>query len=173
MRRLYVLSFLLLLSRTLSAQVYGNEWIDYSQRYLKIRITQDGIYRVDSTTLSNSLGVLGIPLSTIDPRNLQLFHNGQEEYIWVQGESDGVFNNGDFLEFYGKRNDGAADAELYGSNTQLNPYFSMYNDTAVYFLTWNSSVTHRRLTNPNDTTFSAYSPSPYFTNKEVFAGSAA
>lgn len=173
MRRLYVLVFLSLLFRTVSAQVYGNEWINYLQRYLKIKITQDGIYRVDSTTLSNSLGSIGVSLSTIDPRNFQLFHNGQEEYIWVQGENDGVFNNGDFIEFSGKRNDGAADAELYGSNTQLNPYFSLYNDTAVYFLTWNTATTNRRLTNPNDTTFSAYTPAAYFTNKEIFTGSSA
>lgn len=173
MRRLYVFLLATLFSGTLSAQVFGNEWIDYSQRYLKIKVTQDGLYRIDSTTLSNALNTIGVPLSTVDPQNFQVFHNGQEEYIWVEGESDGVFNGSDFIEFYGERNDGKPDAELYGGSAyQLNPYYSLYNDTAIYFLTWNNSVSNHRLTNPNDTNFSAYAAANYFTDKEVFYGNA-
>jgi hypothetical protein len=173
MRRLYVsIIFSVLITASLSAQTFGNEWIDYSQKYLKIKIAQDGIYRIDSTTLSNSLVSVGTSLSSIDPRNIQIFHNGQQEYIWVEGESDGIFNATDYIEFYGKRNDGSMDAELYGgSANQLNPYFSLYNDTSIYFLTWNNLTTNNRLTAANDTNFSAYTPAPYFTNREVFTGS--
>src|SRR5574337_791718 len=171
MRRLYVFLFFFTLSAAGIAQPFGNEWIVYSEKSLKIRVVNDGIYRIDSTTLATSIQQVGGSLGMIDPRNLQLFHNGQEEYIYVEGESDGVFNGSDFLEFYGKRNDGAMDAELYGgSQNQLNPYYSLYNDTAIYFLTWNSSISNRRLVNPNDTTFSAYATAPYFTNNEVFYG---
>jgi hypothetical protein len=175
MRRLYVfLFFSLLLSADLAAQVFGNEWIDYGKRYLKIKVTQDGIYRIDSLTLSNGLNAAGASLSSIDPRNFQLFHNGVEEYIWIEGENDSTFNSGDYLEFFGQRNDGTADAELYGgSSQQLDPYFSLYNDTAIYFLTWNNSITNRRLTNPNDTAFGNYgAPASFFTDKEVFYGNA-
>ncbi len=170
MKRLYffcIVSFFI--SGIATAQTFGNEWINYSQKYLKIKIVQTGLYRIDSTSISNALNSVGASLGSVDARNFQLFHNGQEEYIWVQGESDGVFNATDYLEFYGKGNDGSQDAELYGgAANQLNPFISLYNDTAIYFLTWNSSTTNRRLTNPNDTAFSSYSPSHYFTDEEDF-----
>jgi Peptidase family C25/CARDB len=172
MKKLYFILFCCVLFPHLaSAQVYGNEWINYSQRYLKIKVTTDAVYRIDSTTLSNTLNAIGFPLSSINPQNFQLFHNGEEEYIWIEGESDNVFNSSDYIEFVGRRNDGAKDSALYrGTNNPLNPYYSIYNDTAVYFLTWNSLTTNRRLTNPNDTNFSAYTPAPYFLNEEINYG---
>jgi hypothetical protein len=174
MKRLYffvVFSFLICGSAL--AQVFGNEWIVFSQKYLKIKIVQDGLYRIDSAALSNALNTVGASLNTIDAHNFQVFHNGQEEYIWVEGESDGTINANDFIEFYGKKNDGIMDSSLYvgGSAKQLNPYYSLYNDTAIYFLTWNSSLNNHRLTNPNDTAFSAYTPAPYFSDHEIFGGS--
>src|SRR5688572_4353331 len=172
MKQLYALIISLLAAVLPAAsQTRGNEWIDYSQKYLKIKIVNDGIYRLDSTTLSNALFSTGVPLSSIDPRNLQLFHNGIEEYIYVQGESDGTFNNGDYLEFIGRRNDGAMDAELYeGGDSVLNPFFSLYTDTSCYFLTWNSSTANARYSNVQDTTFSNYALSSYFIDFEKFVG---
>jgi hypothetical protein len=175
MKRLYLLfvvSFLVNISAT--AQGYGNEWIVYSQKYLKIKVANDGIYRVDSTVLSNAMNAVGASLGAIDPRNFQVFHNGQEEYIWVQGESDGTFDGTDFIEFYGVHNDGAKDSALYeNGNTILNPLYSIYTDTAIYFLTWNSSTANRRFTSTPDTNYSAYTPAPYFTNRETFIGASA
>ncbi len=175
MKRLYTLFVVsLLLTVSAAAQSYGNEWIVYSQKYLKIKVANDGIYRVDSTVLSNAMNAIGVPLSSVDPRNFQLFHNGLEEYIWVQGETDGTFDGTDFLEFYGIHNDGAKDSALYlNGNTILNPYYSIYTDTAVYFLTWNSSLANRRFTNTADTAFSTYTPAQWFTNRETFIGAAA
>lgn len=170
MKQLYALIISLLAILPAVSQTRGNEWIDYSQKYLKIKVTTDGVYRIDSTTLSNAIAPTGYSLASIDPRNFQIFANGAEEYIWVQGESDGVFNNGDFVEFIGRKNRGAKDAELYNNNTQLNPYFSLFTDTTTYFLTWNSSTANRRLTATNDTTFSAYLLSTYFMNEEISAG---
>lgn len=175
MKRLYtllVVSFLCCISA--HAQSYGNEWIDYSRKYLRIKVANDGIYRIDSTVLSNAMNSIGASLATTDPRNFQLIHNGQEEFIWIQGEADGVFNAGDFLEFYGFHNDGSKDSALYmNGNTILNPYYSLYNDTAVYFLTWNSSMTNRRMTDGTDTAFSSYTPANYFTDHEMFLGQSA
>src|ERR1041385_4168252 len=139
MKRLYIL-FVVFFSCCISinAQTFGNEWIVYSQKYLRIKVTTDQIFRIDSTVLSNAMNSVGVPLNSVDPRNFQIFHNGQEEYIWVEGESDSVFNNGDYIEFYGLHNDGAKDSALYtNGNTILNPYYSMYSDTAIYYLTWN------------------------------------
>ena len=39
--------------------LYGNEWLNYNQTYLKIKIAADGIYRISAATLNAS----GLPLS--------------------------------------------------------------------------------------------------------------
>ena len=60
---------------------YGNEWIDYSQKYYEIPIVETGVYRIDSTTLAAVLAQTGDDLSAIDPRNLQLIGRDQELYL--------------------------------------------------------------------------------------------
>ena len=84
----------------------GHEWIQYAQPYLKISVAQDGIYRVSAQSLQQAGFTNG------DPRKLQLFHRGKEQVIHVEGESDGVFGSGDYIEFYGQRNDGTLDSTL-------------------------------------------------------------
>ncbi|MFT5228640.1 MAG: hypothetical protein ACI9EV_001791, partial [Urechidicola sp.] len=48
------------------SQPYGNEWIDFSQQYYSFDIIENGVYRIDY----NKLLEAGIPLSSIDPRNI-------------------------------------------------------------------------------------------------------
>ena len=134
-KRLVVLCLLLFTVKVGEAQTYGNEWINYSQNYYKIKIAQNGIYRIDSATLAAA----GIPLTSINPKNFQLFNKGVQQNIYIQGESDNVFNSTDYIEFYAQKNDGAMDSLLYINTLFIpNPYYSLINDTAVYFLTWNS-----------------------------------
>lgn len=163
-KRLLFGCFLLFVFITAKAQPYGNEWINYSQQYYKIKIAQTGVYRIDSATLAAA----GIPVGSINPQNLQLFNKGLEQSIYISGESDGVFNSTDFIEFYAEKNDGRTDSLLY-SNTAFipNPYYSLINDTAVYFLTWNNLSTNRRLQPETDTAFSAYTPDPYFFRESI------
>src|SRR5436853_3796016 len=142
MKKAYALIaiFSSLLGGNVSAQVYGNEWINYSQSYYKLKITQEGIYRVDSAYLRS----YGIPLSWFsDNAKLQLFHNGVEQYIYINdANQNNILNSGDFIEFYATRNDGSFDAQMYvdqngipNPNLQPNVNYSLYNDTAIYFLT--------------------------------------
>jgi hypothetical protein len=93
---LLVLCLLLAVSAT--AQV-GNEWINFSQPYYKIPTVQDGIYRLTYSDLQQA----GFPVDAVNPKNLQIFHRGVEQAIFVNGEGDGTFNNSDFIEFYGKK----------------------------------------------------------------------
>jgi hypothetical protein len=147
----------------LEAQPYGNEWINYSQKYYKIQVAKNGVYRIDSTTLAAA----GISLNSIDPRNFQLFNNGAQQYIYIQGENDGVFNGSDYIEFYAQKNQGKLDSLLYKNTAFLpNPYYSLINDTAVYFLTWNSS-TGKRMQTETDTTFSSFTPDSFFFKEEI------
>ncbi len=127
-----VLFFLCLKGNNAFAQ-YGNEWINFNQQYYKISTGQNGIYRVTYDDLQNK----GFPVSTVDPRRLKLFHRGTELAIHFQGQSDARFDPSDYLEFYGKKNDGAMDRELYISDdAQPHSYYNIYSDTTAYFLTW-------------------------------------
>lgn len=153
---LFLLCFLLIHSA--SSQQFGNEWINYSQKYYKVYVHENGVYRLSYNALLNA----GVPVGSIDPRSFQVFNKGTEQYIYVHGENDGVFHNTDYIEFYGERNDGSLDTELYNHpSSQANNAYSLFNDSSVYFVTWNSSISNRRMTPENDVNFSAYLPVPY------------
>ncbi len=112
---------------------YGNEWLNPAQTYLRLGTTQDGWYRLNATDLQKQ----GLDLAKIPAQSLQLFRRGQEVAINVPGESDGRLDSLDYLEFYGQRNDGWLDTLLYVQPELMpHPYYSLYSDTATYFLTW-------------------------------------
>ncbi len=114
---------------------YGNEWIRFNQQYFKIPVAKEGIYRLNYADLQTA----GFPVSSADPRRIQVFHRGVEQRILVAGEGDAVFNPTDYIEFYGRGNDGVGDAELYRpASTQPHQYYNLYSDTTTYFLTLNS-----------------------------------
>jgi hypothetical protein len=133
MKRIF-LSFLILCSALSGFAQVGNEWIQFGQEYYKIPVAKDGIYKIPSSDLMAK----GLP-SSIDPKKLQLFHRGVEQAILVAGEEDGTFDNSDYIEFFGMKNDGTLDAELYLSpSLQPHKYYNIYNDTTSYFLTYGS-----------------------------------
>ncbi len=159
----YLLAFLLPLT-TLAQQPAGNEWIDYGQPYYKIPLAKVGLYRVTQSQLQRA----GVPAGQIDPRTIQLFHRGTEQAITVAGEADGRFDAGDYLEFYGRGNDGLADSALYrgngpdGSPAQPHVYFSLFSDTTAYFLTWRTGgQPGRRMATYTDTAMTGLKPEPY------------
>ncbi|GEO07010.1 hypothetical protein AAE02nite_46740 [Adhaeribacter aerolatus] len=124
-------------------QTFGNEWVNYSQAYYKIKVTRNGIHRLDYNFLNNA------GLSAANPQKLQLFRSGKEVAIVVNGEADGRLDTGDYVEFYGERNDGKTDVELYQSPAyKVHDYYSLYTDTAAYFLTV-SAANGKRMANQN------------------------
>ncbi|MFH1320028.1 MAG: C25 family cysteine peptidase [Bacteroidota bacterium] len=142
-----------------SAQQFSNDWINYSRQYYKFKIIEDGIYRIDSITLANA----GINLSAIDPRNFQIIGRGDSLYIHVEGEGNGVFNSTDFIEFYAKKNDGWLDTALYNDHSwQANHNYSLFNDTAVYYLTWINSNSLMRMIPETAINFGNYNAASYF-----------
>jgi hypothetical protein len=109
---------------------YGNEWIVPSQQYYKVKVTRDGIHRLDYNYLTQA-GLTGI-----DPSRLQLWRRGREVAVY-QGGARGVFDANTYLEFYGQRNDGQLDRDLYKTpGAQSHQLYSYYTDTAAYFLTY-------------------------------------
>ncbi len=133
MKKIFFLLPLLIMSSTLFSQNnFGNEWIKGNQKYLKIKILESGIYRITFEQLSGK----NFTSTSLNPKNLQLFHNGVEVPIFVNGEANELFEAGEFIEFYGKRNDGKLDEILYNpTSLQPNPEVSLYDDHSYYFLT--------------------------------------
>lgn len=138
MKRLVSTFFLLFLALAAVGQI-GNEWIQYDQPYVRISVGQDGLFTVSYSSLQQA----GFPV-TADPGKFQLFHRGREQSIIVQGGSDGVFDPTDFIEFYGRKNDGSLDSTLYEvPANQPHQYYNLYSDATAYFLTIGSSYGKR------------------------------
>lgn len=113
----------------------------------KFGINQNGVYKLDFNFLKNDLGISN--LESIDPRTIRLFGNGGamvpersgdarpddllENAIVVVGESDGKFDNGDYILFYGvgpaPRSFRPSDADMPLTITQ-----HLYDEHAWYFI---------------------------------------
>jgi len=84
----------------------------------KILVKADGMYRVDYDDLAGA----GINPALYDPRTMRLYHRGREEAVYFSGQEDGIFDPGDYFEFWGQR--------ARGDST----YFNFYTDAEVYYL---------------------------------------
>ncbi|MFA5574537.1 MAG: C25 family cysteine peptidase [Brumimicrobium sp.] len=163
MKNLISLIIFLLFANVSWAQPYGNEWVNYNQTYYKFPIAETGIYRITFQDLYNA----GVPLSQANPQNIQIFGKQKEIPLYIKDGGDNEFNPGDYIEFYAERNDGWLDSILYNSPEDIgNPYYSLYNDTLFYFLTWTSGLTKRYL-EETDINFSLYQPAEYVFETKV------
>lgn len=125
--RLLFLIFILSLGFSVQAQ-FANDWIDYNQRYFRIPVITDGLHRITQAQMVAA----GIP-SNIQPNRFQLFRKGEELSINVISQSNIVTA----IEFYANKNDGVNDEALYKTaEDQPHQFYSLYTDTASYFLTW-------------------------------------
>ena len=102
MKKLLLFCILIFSVSGIIAQSFGNEWINYNQKYYEFKIVRDGIYRVTYADLASA----GIPINTINPKNIQVFGRGTEIPLYIQGEGDNTFNPTDFIEFVARKNDG-------------------------------------------------------------------
>lgn len=134
----------ILLFVLMASAAFGQEkWINYNNTYYKILTAEDGIIRLTFTTLSAS----GISTIGLDPRDIRLYHRGEEVAVHIQGENDGRFDQNDFLEFYGKRNDGTLDKKLYADPSHVgNIMYNTHNDSTAFFLTVTPGIRGKRMT---------------------------
>ncbi|MFT4522780.1 MAG: hypothetical protein ACI8ZN_001732, partial [Bacteroidia bacterium] len=141
------------------SQMKGNEWIDYSSTYFKFKVADDGLYRISQQTLLDA----GIPVGSIDPKNIQVFHQGVEQSLYIEGEADGSFDADDFIELFCKHNDGELDEVLYRkASEQPHKFYSLYQDTSIYFITWKPGTKGKRYTLQSNQNFSGLTADPYF-----------
>lgn len=150
MRPLLLIVAVLWAGSTIGQTTYGNEWIDHDRQYWRFDVYSTGLHRLDSATLADA----GFPIATVDPAHIMLFGREQQLAIYIEGGEDGVLNAGDFIEFVGRKNDGWIDTRMYTSpHDHINPYYSQYNDTLHYFITWNPDpLVHKKRATPYDVT---------------------
>ena len=135
----HILVYIVITTGLVKAQNFGNEWIDYTKNYYKIKVVREGIYRIPYATLiSDPVLAQEMPLAG---SGFVLYNKGRVVPIYVS--TNGNFGSNDFIEFYGNKNDGTFDTQLFAdSNHQLHTRYSLINDTAVYFLTWDNSASN-------------------------------
>lgn len=114
-------------------------------KWYKVGVTQEGVYKLDKTLLTS----LGIDVNNINPQDIRLYGNGgklmpeknaafryddlQENAITIVGESDGVFDNTDYILFYGQSTDSWK--HLPGSKIPFDHQMHYFSDTSFYFIT--------------------------------------
>lgn len=140
----------------------GNEWIDYSQKYLGFKIYETGWYRLDYATIQPAFQNVGIDISTVSSDQLQVFGRENEQPIVVQDGGDGTLDSGDYIEFYAEKNDGWKDSSLFNDPVKemADSYYSMVNDTIIYFLSVTSGV-GKRFVPETDVNISSYPMANY------------
>lgn len=121
-----------------------NQSVLASGDWYKIRVNETGIYRLTYSELEQ----MGVDVASVDPRNLRLYGNGagmlpestdepvltdlHENSIIVVGESDGVFNPGDYILFYGQS---PVKWEYQELSQSFRHKVNIYDDYTYYFIT--------------------------------------
>jgi hypothetical protein len=108
------------------------EWIKVNQSYIKIPVGKTGWYRITKKDLAE----IGMKTDSLTSMGFHLFRRGKEVAITTTCRTGTL----ESLEFYGEMNDGSRDSALYVHPTRMpHPHYSLYSDTAYYFLTWNET----------------------------------
>ena len=141
---------------------YSREYADNSVlstgEWYKIQVEKTGIYKITYNDLQN----YGIDPSAINPMNIKIFGNSdgmlpeknslpriddlKESPIVVIGESDGVFDEDDYILFYGKSPQ--VWNNILGFFTYVVNYYTDYN---YYYLTVSEGDGKRPETQPSST----------------------
>ncbi|OFY61505.1 MAG: hypothetical protein A2V64_01125 [Bacteroidetes bacterium RBG_13_43_22] len=147
-------AFILYLESSLVAQPvkdnYASASVLSSGTWFKMALLRDGVYRIDYSTMKQ----LGIA----DPSKARIYANnfGQMSYYnddpkpddlleiatYLQTGSDGIFNEGDYLLFYGQ---GTCRWKYNSTSGDYDHIRHNYSDTAFYFITSGSAQGKRIL----------------------------
>jgi len=100
---------------------FGNEWINYSQEYYKIKITQEGIYRISYSTLVNS----GLPEGQLlIPKNSNCLISARNSPFLFQVKKIRPSTKEIILNFMGRKTTGV----------QTSPYIERQKNNRTHFL---------------------------------------
>lgn len=134
-----ILTGMLLTGIKAHAQPYGNEWINYSQTYFKLKIGENGIYRIPFSALQN------YGMGTVQGTQFAVYRDGVQVPVYVS--NNGSLGVNDYIEFYGTKANGKMETELFTHpEDQANDEVNGVSDTAYYFITFNTAGNNARLT---------------------------
>ncbi len=146
-------------ARMNAAHTFASSSVLSTGEWYKIAVIQTGVYKIDKQFLKS----MHIETDGLDPRNIKIYGNGggmlpfannkfryddlQENSIVVSGESDGQFDDNDYVLFYGTNQ---TKWNYDAVTTQFNHQLNLYSDTTYYFLTIGNSpgkrITQRSIT---------------------------
>lgn len=111
--------------------------------WFQFYIEKSGVYKLSKSFLQQ----LGLDVSAVDPRKIKIYGNGgrmlplsnnifypndlTENAIQINGESDGVFNNEDYILFYGEGVD--------NWNQESRTHLNLYDKKSYYYITLQGS----------------------------------
>lgn len=157
MKKFLIFIVSLLVCTIAISQSYYNEWIDYNKTYYKFKVGSTGLYRITTNDLT------AIGLANEAAQNFQLWRNGKQVALYTSVNSGALGSNG-YIEFWGERNDGITDRDLYrNANHQLSDKESLLTDTAAFFLTINTVGNNLRFAaTTNNVSGNTLPAEPYF-----------
>ncbi|PVX46391.1 peptidase C25-like protein [Flavobacterium sp. 103] len=136
-----------------------------SGNWYRFYVEKSGVYKISLKFLQD----LGLNLNGIDPKRIKIYGNGgkmlplandtyyptdlTENAIQIQGESDGVFNNDDYILFYGEG--------IYNWNDESQTNLNLYDSKSYYYITVEGDNGKRILNMVQPTTSSTLNISTY------------
>lgn len=124
-----------------------------SGSWYKISVKKDGVYKIDKTFLESC----GITIEGLNPQHINIYGNGDgklpelnslprtddlaKNAIHVQGESDGVFDDGDYILFYGW----GPNRWIANGTAEFDQDKNIYSDVSCYYININPTGTPLRI----------------------------
>lgn len=143
MKRLLTLMFVLM-HFLLSAQNSANTSVLSTGDWYQFKIAESGIYRVDY----NQIQAMGLEVDGVDPRLIKIYGNRggmlpqsndaarpldlTENAIFINGEEDGSFDEGDYVLFYAE-GAGRVKFDITHQSIEVEPH--LYDKFNYYYLT--------------------------------------
>lgn len=141
-------------SRQNTRMAFANESVLSNGDWYKVGVTQNGVYKLTYSYLQD----IGIDIDNVKPNSIHIYGNSFgvlpeansterpddliKNSIYIEGDSDGIFDADDYILFYTK----GADSWVQNGN-----YFEHkrhpYCDTSYYFIQIDSTITPNRITN--------------------------
>jgi len=156
-----------------SKRTYASSSVLASGQWYKFSVDTTGVHKIDKDFLDN----LGISTNSINPQNLAIYGNGgkllpykvgdfrhddlQENSIYVEGETDGSFDNNDYILFYAQ---GPESWKHENTAASLEHQKNIYTDKAYYFIHVKSQPGKRIVNDVSSVT----NPQTNFTNYDDF-----
>jgi hypothetical protein len=115
--------------------IKDNKWRRCSGNYLKFKIDREGIYSISYEDLIN----IGVKETTIRSDNIQIYNYGVPVPVYIADQNDGVFDEGDYIEFYSDINKNFEDyKKIVNKGEDYIDYMNRYSDTTFVWLSLNS-----------------------------------